>query len=1417
MTLAQRINVLILLAIVGLTGLAGINYVQLERVYEAVNFSNANVVPSLLLLDDGAKEFGRLRVGLYRHVLHHSADRLSDVEILIDQSQSELKNALKKYEPLIADEHDRRLLADDLNALAGYTEHIAMILGASHQNRDSEALALLTEAIPDADKLNHALDVHKAYNASMGQKTAAEGELIKAHAIRVAILLWAVILTLIVVLGVWLKRNLLKALAQAIEVADHIAAGNLSSTIVLSGNDESTHLLRAMSVMQENLRELISDLTNTVEAASVRGAFNFRMRMNGKTGYAGDIARLVNNLSLVTDSGLRDVIRLARAIHQGDLTQSISVDYPGLFGEVKDALLAMQEVARGLEQHRWAKLEIVGVIGRVQQARSLHEFGDALLSQLCPTTGSFQAVFYVETDVGMRVVSAYGCSPDHVRVTGLVVQCALDEKSIILADPGESVLRLNSGLVTAQPARVMLLPLVLPGSTIGVIELAFLSVPDARCLIVLDELPMVLSPVLEVLRRNLRTEKLNATLSEQAADLEMQAVELDAQKHELLCNQEETGKVNAMLQDILAAATEIGIMGTDVDGIITLFNTGATKMLGWLPEEVIHLETPARFCHAEELAQARSCSGELSGFDAIVAGAVLLGNESREWTFIHKNGTQFVGLLLTSPVHDMDGSISGYLCILQDVSVRRETEQKLIGARALAEETSRMKSDFLANMSHEIRTPMNGIIGMAHLALNTDLTPRQRDYLKKIQQSGQNLLRIINDILDISKIEAGKLSIENSSFELEATLADVISLIGEQVTEKGLELVLDVAGDVPVNLIGDSLRLGQVLINYANNALKFTEQGEIDIVVRLREQTEQHVLLYFAVIDTGIGLSAEQQGRLFNAFEQADSTTTRKYGGTGLGLAICRQLSELMGGEVGVESVEGKGSTFWFTAKLGLGHVEKRLLMPTADLRGRHVLVVDDNANARQVMNEMLSDMSFSVDVVSSGAQAIAEIERADRERDPYEMVLMDWHMPAMNGITACNKIQSLLLAEPPQLVLVTAYGRDEVFHNAEVAGINNVLVKPVTASTLFDTAIRVMGNNRVEVRGIDEKSTLSLDKMKRITGARILLVEDNEINQQVAMEYLRLAGLSVDMAENGQIALNMLVDHEYDLILMDIQMPVMDGVSATIQLRLLPEYAALPVVAMTANVLDADRERCLQAGMNDFISKPIEPEVLWQTLLKWIPARELPVQPPAKPTVTAFDPEIEGIESGPALRRMLGNTTLYFSALRKFCAMQENIITSTREALDCGDRITARRHIHTLKGVGASIGANGLAADAGVLEQCLTEDCSRAEINVRLSTIEAALAQLIARVKPRLPVSVGSLHADGATVNSALSELESLLVDDNPEAMSWFEANGQRLQGAIPVKLWKKLSAAIHICNLEEALAVLKRSKTDLINESKT
>lgn len=1407
MTLAQRFNVLFLLAAAGMTGLAGINLIQFNHVYETVNTSNVKIIPSLLLLDDAAKAFGRLRVGLYQHVLHHDASRLSDVEVLIIQSQAALNTALNKYELYLFDEKDRLLLSEDIKAVHDYTEHIEKIKAASHNHHDNEALILLNEASPLADRINQVLESHKNFKSTLGKKIAAEGLEIKYNTVTISITVWASILTLVLLIGVWLRRTLLHALEKATQVAEHIAAGDLSYRLNISGNDESSHLLSAMMSMQSNLRALIGDLSNIVEAAASRGEFNVRMSLSDKSGYAQDISKLVNNLSDITDTGMRDVIRVARAIDQGDLTQTISANYPGLFGEVKEALLSMQEVARALEQRRWAKDEITNLISAIQQSRSHSEFGEALLSHLCPTVHAVQGCLYVQTEESLSPVSAYGARIDQINPSGLIEQCAQDQKMIAIEDP-EARLHL-SGLLSARTAHVVILPLVLQNRAIGIIELSLLSPPDAHCRLLLSELPQMLAPVLEVLRRNLRTQHLNMMLAAQTK-------ELDAQRRELLNTHEATGKVNAMLQDILAAATEIAIIGTDVNGLITLFNTGANKMLGWIADEVVGLQTPACFHREDELAAACRTADVSSSFGAIVAGAVMNGNDSREWTFVRQDGTEFIGLLLTSAVYSMDGVISGYLCVIQDISGRRETEQNLINARTLAEETSRMKSDFLANMSHEIRTPMNGIIGMSHLALNTDLTPRQRDYLKKIQQSGQNLLRIINDILDISKIEAGKLSIEHSEFELENTLADVVALIGEKTTEKGLELILDIASDVPVNLLGDSLRLGQVLLNYASNALKFTEQGEIVIAVRLRERSEDQVLLYFEVRDTGIGLSSEQISRLFTPFTQGDASTTRRYGGTGLGLAICRQLANLMGGEAGVNSVEGQGSTFWFTARLGTGGIKKRTLLPVADLRGGHVLVVDDNDNARQVMNEMLDGMSFSVDVANSAIEAITAIELADRQRDPYKLVFMDWHMPTMNGIDACNKIQSLPLTAPPHLVLVTAYGRDEVFHNAENAGIRDVLVKPVTASTLFDTAIRVIGAEREDLH-ISCVPTQPAENTNKITGARILLVEDNEFNQQIAMELLQQMHLTVDLAENGAEALNLLEKNDYDLVLMDMQMPVMDGISATLELRRQARFAELPVVAMTANVLQADRQRCLDAGMNDFLSKPIEPELLWQTLLKWITAYRSQVKPVAKPDRQAFDPEIEGIESIPALRRMLGNTELYFSALRKFCELQQPTPEQTRAALAINDWASAQRHIHTLKGVSASIGAKELAKDAALLEQGLSERWPKDEIDSRLEALESALNELIGRVLPRLPVPASSQPADSASGINALAELKLLLTENNPEAMSWFDSNSHTLKGLFPEKQLTKLSTAIHLCDLDSALAILKNASPESANESLT
>ena len=913
-------------------------------------------------------------------------------------------------------------------------------------------------------------------------------------------------------------------------------------------------------------------------------------------------------------------------------------------------------------------------------------------------------------------------------------------------------------------------------------------------------------------------------LAAQAREFDAQARKLDAQRQELDSSKASLFQTDTLLSEILEAATEIGIIATNLDGRITIFNSGAERLLGWGSIEVVGSVTTELFHLKQELEAARAARAAegvaISGdFQVLVAGVRLGAHDDREWTFARKNGTQFRGALLTTPIRSLDGSISGYLGILQDVSLRSALNAEMRRARELAEEASRMKSDFLANMSHEIRTPMNGIIGMTHLVLMTTMTSHQREYVKKIQLSGQHLLRIINDILDISKIEAGKLSIEQADFELETTLAGVVGVIGEKAGEKGLELILDIASDVPVNVIGDSLRLGQVLINYANNAIKFTEHGEIDIVVRAREIGTDSVLLWFAVRDTGIGLSEEQKKRLFTAFSQADTSTTRQYGGTGLGLAISKQLATMMGGEVGVDSAPGVGSTFWFTARLGISHTPRRELLPEAELRGRRVLVVDDNDNARQVMNQMLRSMSFAVDVVSSGREAVAAVEQADRDNAPYELVFMDWHMPAMNGVDACRRIKDLALAEPPHLMLVTAYGREEVFHQAEDAGIRDVLIKPLNASTLFEAAMRALqGSAGGDLRQAAELTSTALQSLAAIAGARILLVEDNEINQEVALDLLRHARLEVDLAENGQVALDRLQANDYALVLMDMQMPVMDGVEATHQLRRLPGLAALPVVAMTANAQAADRQRCLDAGMNDFIAKPIEPELLWQTLLKWIAPRHAAAAADSDsdmataavstaPAAPALDLGVAAIDPGPALRRMLGNTELYFATVRKFCRLQENTGQTMVAALDAGDWVTAQRQAHTLKSVAASIGAGRLAEQAAALEKALAERLPRADADRHIGVIDGQLRELIAALRDKLPAAPEAALPDVAGAAAAVAELEQLLSESNPEAMACLERNAAALKAIIPAARLAQIETAVNAFDLDDALRLLRQT----------
>jgi PAS domain S-box-containing protein len=711
----------------------------------------------------------------------------------------------------------------------------------------------------------------------------------------------------------------------------------------------------------------------------------------------------------------------------------------------------------------------------------------------------------------------------------------------------------------------------------------------------------------------------------------------------------------------------------------------------------------------------------------------------------------------------------------------------LIAAKETAESATRAKGDFLANMSHEIRTPMNAIIGMTHLARQTELTAQQDDYLGKISSSANALLGIINDILDFSKIEAGKLEMEEVGFDLDDVLGRVADLVAVKAQDKGLELLLNRAPDVPCRLKGDPLRIGQILTNLANNAVKFTERGEVVVAVALDGQEDGRIALRFSVRDTGIGMTKAQAGKLFQAFTQVDSSTTRKYGGTGLGLSISKHLAEMMNGRIWVESEEGVGSTFLFSVTCGLDEARQLDgLTPHPDLRGMRTLVVDDNETSREILHGMLGSMSFEVVRASSGREALVALEQAAASK-PFGLVLLDWKMPEMDGLQLAEAIK----ASPerygsPRLVMVTAYGREKVLPHADALDLASVLVKPVTQSMLFDATMQAFGKGSHRRAGGAERSGPA--EVGAIHGASILLVEDNEINQQVAREILEQAGLSVTIANNGQEAVEAVAAVAYDAVLMDLQMPVMDGYQATQEIRRREQASATPprrIIAMSAHAMAGDAEKSRAAGMDDHVTKPIDPSRLFGALAKWIrprPGLGFPVDGGQAPVRDAAEPlalpaELPGIDVADGLRRVGGNAELYRQILLKTRASYADARAGIAKLLAATQTEDAQRLAHSIKGVAGSVGARELQATAGAVETTIREGGSTDRLDESLDAFGAALRTVVdglAGLEPEAaaPDAEGaSLPADPerllAALQSLLPHLQSCMPKPCKEAMA--------------------------------------------------
>ena len=871
--------------------------------------------------------------------------------------------------------------------------------------------------------------------------------------------------------------------------------------------------------------------------------------------------------------------------------------------------------------------------------------------------------------------------------------------------------------------------------------------------------------------------------------------------------------VQEQLQGVINAASEIAIIATDTHGTIRLFNSGAERMLGYSAAEMIDRQSPAILHLQEEVvAHAQELSQELgypvSDFDVFISRARQVGYEVREWTYVHKSGHHLTVLLAVTAIKDAQGQITGYLGIAKEISELKQIQRDLAQARDEAERASRAKSAFLANMSHEIRTPLNAVLGIAHLLGDTPLMPQQQKYLQMIAQSGRSLLGILNDILDFSKIEAGRLELTHAPLDLNEVMDGLASIMSVNAAEKSLELTIAIEPQVPRQLIGDNLRLQQILINLAGNAIKFTPQGEVTLRVTLERQLAQQVWLTFSVQDTGIGIELEQQARLFAPFTQADASTTRRFGGTGLGLAICKRLVDMMGGTLGVQSELGRGSCFWFTLPLQLAPQQLEAYSGSPELQGLRLLLVDEGQNSRTSLQQAAATLGWPLQSEESLPQFTPELSQ---DRD---LLLVSWPSSQRDLPLLLATLAQQVPASLPIVLVTSLFYREQVLAQPHAERLDSILLKPVTSSSLYNAVIEAKSH----ISGGPTKLLASLPQLaaqdKPLLGVHLLLVEDNELNQLVARHILEQAGATLDAVENGELAVERLQSNasHYDLVLMDVQMPVMDGYTATRILRH-QLHLTLPVLAITAGVMSSERQQCLDSGMNDVIAKPLEVQRLLQSILAHLPADRHPTQvrlvKPAEVTVLLED----HFEPERIIQQLGGDELLLAHLIEPFLQETEALLSRLNHLLNQGERDDAARLLHTLKGHAATFGAQLLAAETKRLELAV-----RQQDHTLFAEAQPAFAARLQRLRedmllwlaaqrqppPILPQAEIALRCAIQTPKQ-LQQLKRLLHEQNFAAEELFEQLRPELIHLFRAERLKQIGSAIESFDFAAALLLLE------------